>query len=872
MQPCSSVSTDVRTSVGPFYTGTPIDLSVSSSGDTASVPPQDILFPGTSGNINFSNPASFDPAGYTDQTITVKRNGADTAADTFTISLTPTGPPGLSATPATITVTNAPPTISRITWTNDSPLQNGSLNNYAGPNLGLNPYNLATVPEGLASASEVTIDGSGFCPGSVVEFGNQDAIVTADSVNSSGTELTARLPATATTGPVTVGSGGSLTPGMSAIVPQSDFPSADKTPGLQVDSYRDTRGFSFHNFTPNIQDQDMQNAFGFNAVYDSVDVCAIGCTVSFFNPLAKILEWVAQDTIGNPNADGGACFGFSLGSYELIGVVPGSVGYFTVNPAVYQLRQNDPSGLGYTVHDLIAAAALKQFSSQFLVPYLSAFAAQKGQGSSAAAVSVYNEIKAILSAGRPAMISLTDGSGGHVVDAYQLVGTPPDYSIDVYDSNDPFSFYGDEDSSDGTYHQQQLTHSRINVTGGGWSLQSTSLQGQIADFGLTHDSALVVTDPANIPFNPTPISDLSALVSSAGAGLQLIFGGDAGATPTTDDASVITQVADPAGHTLFNTQGNVNTDPRTRLLGAPFPRMAGDDRSAPKDTTGSGSLVLSAGAASTLQTTVHDTGTGPDAHTILDRGFAAIVSTHARPGAVDHFSTSSTEASFSTTAPRKPLTVTLLDSTGAGKAQVARTIQLTTTTFGHMGDGISVINGGRGVQITHRGPATTASLTLSAESADSLPQTFTTPPMRIAKNGADRITDISWKALQNSTIAVSQAGRTVTVRNTHTVNHVATISALRAKRLPGDEVALSITSQVRRLPAGATRDFVWTVRRGGREVTSHTVVEGARTKSGVFTFHAKARGTYTFTGIVVVTTSGTAESASMATRKLTFRS
>jgi hypothetical protein len=876
VEPCSSASTDVRTSVGPLYTGTPIALGLGYGGDNASAPAQNITLQDT----HLTNPSGFDPSGYDDQQLTVHRDSAPTENDTFTITITPTGPPNLTGSAASIMVTNAPPTISKVSYTNSSPLVNGTLNSYGTPGLGLNPQDFALTPQALAQGAQVQIQGSGFCPGTVVEFGNSDAAAAA-TVNSTGTELTTNVPALATTGPLTVRSGGANTPGMTATAPPSALPGSDPSAGLRIDSYRNTRGFQFQNFTPSIQDQDMQNAFGFGAVYDSVDTCVIGCTVSFFDPLAKVLEWIAQDTIGSTSS-GGACFGFSLGSYEMIGSIPGPAYYFSVNPDVYPLTEDEQiPDYGYTVHDFITAAALKQLSSEFLQPLLERFAAQNEQGSSAASVSVYNEIKSILSKGRPAMISLLDGSGGHSVDAYQLEGSPPNYYIDVYDSNQPFSATEDADP---TGHREDFAVSRVHVTGGSWRLDSpvgttSPLQGQIADFGVdlsnfsSHDSGLLVTDPATIPFNPTPLSKPGALAGTVLSGaVDFIFGGDASTASVKNDASsIITQVSDGAGHTLFGHNGELNANPQSRLLGAPVATLTSTSSGSPSTRARAPLSFIVPGSVSTLKATVHDTGSGPDAHTIVRPGQVSVVGTRAQPGAEDHFEVGPAGESFTTSAGHKPLTLTMLDASGTGSAKVTRTVRLTTTSFRNGGDAIALLDGGRVLGLTHRGPATTASLTMSAAGAGSPPETFSTSPIPIPANATERVTGIAWAALQNSTVRISGHGRSIRVRNAHTVPRLANIAAVHAHKLLGDKAALTIVTRRRRLPVGATRAFVWVVRRGGRVVARHTAVEATGTRSATFSFGTNSRGRYKLTAKVVVITSGVAGSTATTTRTLAFR-
>ena len=100
---------------------------------------------------------------------------------------------------------------------------------------------------------------------------------------------------------------------------------------------------------------------------------------------------------------------------------------------------------------------------------------------------------------------LRDGTEGHVVVAYNVEGAPPDWYIDVYDSNDPFNYQGNENTPDGSLHEAQFQASRIHVgSGGNWSLPSTNISGDM--------TGLVVADPASL-FYSTMVTSPSGLVN-----------------------------------------------------------------------------------------------------------------------------------------------------------------------------------------------------------------------------------------------------------------------------------------------------------------------------------------------------------------------
>jgi hypothetical protein len=112
------------------------------------------------------------------------------------------------------------------------------------------------------------------------------------------TEILATVPRFATTGKITV----------TGQLPDMNSPSV-----FAVDSYRNTAGFSFHNYTPHITFDQLTMAFGASQTYDEIDFCwPFGCTISVRDPVAMILNGIANAAFSGAN--GGACFGFALAS------------------------------------------------------------------------------------------------------------------------------------------------------------------------------------------------------------------------------------------------------------------------------------------------------------------------------------------------------------------------------------------------------------------------------------------------------------------------------------------------------------------------------------------------------------------------------
>jgi hypothetical protein len=220
------------------------------------------------------NPGDFD-SGANSRTLTLTRNAGPLQSGSFQVHISATSGPFTETT--TIDVDRVPPAITSVTPT------------------------AVDTPQALAPGTEVTVDGDGFCPGTSAQFGNADATALADSINAAGTRLTVATPRLATDGPLTITSGG-----QSAASPQA----------VSVDSYRNTKGYAFLNYSPHITFGQMTEAFGASQTYDTISLCIIGCNVTFGDPFAMILNGIANAAFGGSN--GGACFGVSLSSQRFL--------------------------------------------------------------------------------------------------------------------------------------------------------------------------------------------------------------------------------------------------------------------------------------------------------------------------------------------------------------------------------------------------------------------------------------------------------------------------------------------------------------------------------------------------------------------------
>jgi hypothetical protein len=702
----------------------------------------------------------------------------------------------------------------------------------------------ARTPQALQPGSPVTISGQGFCPGSTVQFGNALALATPTSV--SGTSIQVKVPQLATSGPVEV-----LT-GSRAVA------SAPSSQNLNVDSYRNTNGWAFHNYIPSGFDLgELTDLFGVNQTFFTINPCwpFATCNIPLFpTPTSGILLAVADGVLAN-GTTGGACFGFSLSTQRILeGLEP----LYLFNPSGSTINSVDtPLGPSTFTQRYINTQALAQFSRDYLTQYLAANINQGAVSASQAVDAVHSEAEGVLTKGRYPLIALHDApsGGGHLVIAYNVEDVGPhEYYIDVYDSNEPFGNGGSELAPDGNQHQSNFAASRIHVMpDGSWSLPSTGFSG--------HQTDIVVTDPASIPLHPT--------MPDALPGSFIYFGsaGPAGAGSTSAPAppSRTTQLTGPGGRTLYGGNGQPNSNPATRLNAAPFAPAVGGGAARPE------MFVLGRGASDFRQTLV-GTGSGADSYTLLGSSLIARIGTRAAKGVTDQLTLkpSANTIGFSTTAAHTPVALTMTGTAGGA----AHTATVATTSFRGGGDTLSFNGSHTSLTFAHKGLATTFTIVLSSLQHNGAPSSFSSGPLRIGAGQAAQIGGVSWSGLAGGSLRVRIGGHTFTVANHLHLARLARIARVKATH-GRHGVTLAVTARLARLPRGATVAFVWVVRSGGRIVATQAVPVTAgigKVLTRAWTFKARRSRHYQLTARVMVIEPGAsgAVSSSVATAGTSF--
>ncbi len=800
LAPCSTARVAVRTILEAGFPG-PVDLSVSNPAAGSDLPV-------TALEDTVLEPSDFDIAGVNEQRLTITRNANGPATGATNVKVLGTSG-AFAEPPANVIVERAPPTISAIT-----PLK-------------------GHTPKQLLGGTEVTLTGEGFCPGSTVRFGNPAATVQASSVSAGGTALKAVVPRLATSGTVTVASGGATQTAPSPMT---------------IDSYRNVNGYQFHNYSPYVTFSQLTEAFGAEQTEIKIDLCwPLGCTITLPNPIALIVQVIADNGLNS-----GACFGMSLSSQRLL------EGYKQLNTlppgnASDVFGLSAASGPTPALTNFINARHVSQLSTEFLSHFFGTETEQGASGGVAMSKKVFDEIKEAFSRGEYPLVALEEGGRGHVVIAYDLEGAPGDYYIDVYDSNDPFGQNGSEEGEgNASHHEANVISSRIHIgSDGEWELPSTGIKG-----GVT---GLVVTDPGTFPTRPSMVGGPGSI-----GYLFTSNSSDGGSAPA---SSQVTQLEDASGHKLLGPDGQPNPDPATRPEAVQFGGLVGA-RAAATSAVASQSYLLAARAGA-FKETVTGEASGNDTHTLLGNGFASQVSTGARNGAKDTlgFTSSSPQVSFTTTAGHKPLSLALVKTTHGQ----ARTVQLTTTSFGGGGDSLVLSGSAGALTFSHRGAAATFSLTLSAAGRDGAPETFSSGRIRIGKGATATVSGIRWSKLAGSTLHVRVGGHRLTLRNHSRRVRLARVRALSARRAGAHRVALKISAALHRLPAGSSLAYSWVVRRGGRVIAHHAVIRSAAHRSATYTLKGLSHGSYRVIGTVAVLAhSGLTTQASLATRRVRF--
>jgi hypothetical protein len=698
------------------------------------------------------------------------------------------------------------------------------------------------TPQALQPGTQVLIKGRGFCADRLtVGFDGLLNEVNPDPDSFSNTEIRATVPRFATTGKITLLRG--------------HLPVADLSADFTVDTYRNTAGFSFKNYSPHITFDQMTATFGRDQTYDSL---------LFFDirdPVAMLLNAIANDAFSGPG--GGACFGFLLASQRFLSGRR-SLGDFSPGGArtIWALDAPDSSGgPSGSLTEYINSQQVAQMGTEFLAQYLAESVIQSNLSSTDLSNLIRASVRGALASGDHPLILVRGDFGGHVLVAYdicdqarQCPGPPAtdpasnQFFIYVYDPNTPYLL------TDNTSDLSSVVASRIDVTNDTWKLLSSNFSGSTSD--------LIVISPLVIPLQPTmPANGLTSLIMFSSAG-------------PAGPATRTTQLSDGAGHSLFGPSGKLNGDAATRLQATPFAPFLGS--AAGVET------FLVAPNIGPVQQTVQGTAAIPDHHTLIASDFVAQVDTDAMVGVSDQISFDPAGGvGFRTEAARKALTAGILTRSKAG----VQSAELTTTGLRNGADEFRFDQTHASVIFHHVGTAVPFRLRLASLPKNASPVAFESGPLQIGTDETATFSPADWSNL--GAVPMTLRGPEGQERRTILRNYLKTIPLGRIVGLDVDDKtakgprtrSLEIASRLGTIPAGSQVAVAWTVTKAGRTVAHESRTLGepelhAGLRRDRFIFAATGPGRYTVRAdLVVVTMQGVipVPSASMRSASLVIR-
>jgi hypothetical protein len=686
---------------------------------------------------------------------------------------------------------------------------------------GAGPFGLPEAPQFLQSGSPVWIAGTGLCPGSTVEFGNEDGIAKSSPVGSEDTSLTTSIPTFATSGTITV-----HTPAGAISAPKT----------LQVGSFRNTWGWPWENRgTPKYISYGMiESIFGNEeSTWDGTEWPSID---------ARVFKGYASELIGEGSCLGMTAFIQYLSAYDSSEFALSEIESNLPRGGDDPFAFSSASGASPSLEEAISIFHFDQFSAQFIE-----FEFEEHEASHPPLYAIEQLKAAFQGSQTPGFDFITiqnQGSegGGHAVVPYNLESDGSGgYYIDVYNPNRP---YLPAETTNANFHKTQVDESRIHVSPDGeWSF----LDG-FATLWHGNSQSLVVVPWTKLPLPyayPYPelaprgerpeIPGISTLLN--------LFGKWIGASSS--GAATMTQVTNAAGHTLIGPGGIENLDAATRIPHAQlhYPATGGKTADPPTAWLPDGS---------SYKITETGKGSGSYSQTLLSSQLDAVVQSKAQSGVTDEIGVvpSSHTVSFSGGS-TKPLTLDLISSAGR---HVTRSAQLTTTSG--KGDLQSLALDGTSLVYSHKGPATTIELQLSTASREDAPAAIDTGPIEVGAGQKVSIAPTSWSSLGAVRVTVAGHGRSRT-RLLHGVGKLhAPVRklSLSVKKGAGLTRTLTIAGKLEALPSGSQLKYIWEVYKGSKLIAHHVLTLTGRSlrpgkkRSESYKFTAPAAGSYRFSG------------------------
>jgi hypothetical protein len=643
---------------------------------------------------------------------------------------------------------------------------------------------------GIEINGQAILTGCGLAAGQTVQWGNEDATETlaASDISDGGASATVAVPWEATSGDVSVSDGTTT----STV--------ADNT----IDSWRNTMGFSFHNYEDYNVEADLIKAFTGSATTTTVT----GGTRAFLAPGPALLFAAHSLDQGSNPMLVGRCFGIALLTSQF---ADGSAQWDQYGAAAtpYGLSV---TGSGTDVVDLqtdIQVAWWKQFSSKAnqdkkIAPTTAA--ALRSQLTAAFGTNGFTHpalisfkwqkpgVRVFFVGGHQVTRNVID-SVGHTVTAFAVRSTPTDtdpgrYTIYTYDSNS--EFLPAEDSSAALHAAAQSFSEIVVDSNGDWSSSEEDASGSLASGYLWVAPVSSLEGPQHLDGSPAVVAmDVSsgAVVAAAyspvtGAPVDL-SGNDLGGLQVTANETTDTSARARVADTSAPGAAVAGTANIAEITGP-----AGNWRDALVDPEGEMSTIWRSGSTwASLQANV---GTDVTDFTAKTGALSLAEAPHVQPSS--------------------RATVAIYANSDDDRDERVVTV---TGPLARMGATVALHGSSAVVQVKSSG-------SLQIELSKSTPgggNTYALGSVAMVAGQTLRATPTSWAALQNSSgVSVELSGahrpaRHLTIKN----NFRATAATLVSGRLTGRTLRLLV--KVPSALRGGEILISATVRHGGRKVS-----------------------------------------------------
>ncbi len=676
----------------------------------------------------------------------------------------------------------------------------------------------------------VTLQGAGFCPGTLATVGDpaNPPSATPTSVSVDGTSLAFSTPGDAAVSVSADGRTLTFNTPANAVSGKLILTSPSGVmivgPDLTVDTFRDTRGFSWTNadYVPGTQ--------GYNAPPSGVPPVTANLTQQMEDDLfgqgqtnINVAGWLVRkpeayelQTLTNNAIADGACFGMAYSSLEFFDD-PAELSAFTTGGA------DDPWHIGggatypdQSIMNYVVERFSLQFTDQLIPDAVNAAIGIHGTNDD------LNAIESSLAAGQPVILGMSHWDGlslsGHAVLAYNTQPLPDGaVAVDVLNSNEPYSPSEISNPSglngQNGHAQDEFTESQLIIKDGNWTFPEGKDFGSNGQAWGGSEADLVVYPHSDLPLINGQQPALPNLFTATAA---VIFG-------SANDG--VTQLVGSHGGELFD-HGRVGPERSWPQGVAPLTNFDGATRPLQE-------VALRPGETATLTASVKR-GAGGGGMEMMLPGLEATLAARVHKDQSDEVGVDphADSISYEAGAPNTSLSGSLLSTpiSGAGAAAARdselsdRTASFSTSLAKDAQDTLAFPHG-RQLTLTHSGVAAQLSLTLSSFEPDGQPVGVALPELRLGTGERLAVSPENWSALASTPIrlTITVRGRTTTetVRARAIGKAFATVTGATIKTVRGGKAALALRLRVTHAAANASLSIIATVR-NGKQVVRHT--------------------------------------------------